>query len=259
MDLNLKRKNVLISGASKGIGLACAKGFAAEGCNLHLVSRTEEDLLTAKAQINAISDVDITIYPLDLSQSSNVDKLAKKCSEIDILVNNAGAIPAGNIEAIDERRWREAWDLKVFGYINMTRQFYPLIKNNGGGVIMNVIGLAGVRVDRNYIAGSTGNASIIGFTNAMGAHALDEGMRVLGVCPGAVQTERITTMLKTRAKDEKGDEDRWQDYFSGMPLNRPALVEEVADVVVFLCSDRASWLTGTTINLDGGVASRGGY
>jgi hypothetical protein len=259
MDLNLKRKNVLISGASKGIGLACAKGFAAEGCNLHLVSRTEEDLLTAKAQINAISDVDITIYPLDLSQSSNVDKLAKKCSEIDILVNNAGAIPAGNIEAIDERRWREAWDLKVFGYINMTRQFYPLIKNNGGGVIMNVIGLAGVRVDRNYIAGSTGNASIIGFTNAMGAHALDEGMRVLGVCPGAVQTERITTMLKTRAKDEKGDEDRWQDYFSGMPLNRPALVEEVADVVVFLCSDRASWLTGTTINLDGGVANRGGY
>ena len=259
MDLNLKRKNVLISGASKGIGLACAKGFAAEGCNLHLVSRTEEDLLTAKAQINAISDVDITIYPLDLSQSSNVDKLAKECSEIDILVNNAGAIPAGNIEAIDERRWREAWDLKVFGYINMTRQFYPLIKNNGGGVIMNVIGLAGVRVDRNYIAGSTGNASIIGFTNAMGAHALDEGMRVLGVCPGAVQTERITTMLKTRAKDEKGDEDRWQDYFSGMPLNRPALVEEVADVVVFLCSDRASWLTGTTINLDGGVANRGGY
>ena len=259
MDLNLKRKNVLISGASKGIGLACAKGFAAEGCNLHLASRTEEDLLTAKAQINAISDVDVTIYPLDLSQSSNVDKLAKECSEIDILVNNAGAIPAGNIEAIDERRWREAWDLKVFGYINMTRQFYPLIKNNGGGVIMNVIGLAGVRVDRNYIAGSTGNASIIGFTNAMGAHALDEGMRVLGVCPGAVQTERITTMLKTRAKDEKGDEDRWQDYFSGMPLNRPALVEEVADVVVFLCSDRASWLTGTTINLDGGVANRGGY
>ena len=97
---------------------------------------------------------------------------------------------------------------------------------------MNIIGLAGVRVDRNYIAGSAGNASIIGFTHAMGAHALDEGMRVLGVCPGAVQTERITTMLKTRAKDEKGDENRWQDYFSGMPLNRPALVEEVADVVV---------------------------
>jgi len=259
MDLNLKNKTVLITGGSKGIGLACAKEFASEGCNLILVSRTESDLSTAKENIQATNNVDVTIHSLDLSESSNIDELVERSPKIDILVNNAGAIPAGNIEAIDEARWRESWDLKVFGYINMTRRFYPVIKNSGGGVIMNVIGLAGVRVDRNYIAGSAGNASIIGFTNAMGAHALDEGMRVLGVCPGAVQTERITNMLKTRAKDEKGDENRWQDYFSGMPLNRPALVEEVADVVVFLCSDRASWLTGTTINIDGGVANRGGY
>ena len=102
MDLNLKTKNVLITGASKGIGLACAKEFAAEGCNLHLVSRTEEDLLTAKKQIGDNNDVDITVYPLDLSRSSDVDTLAKKCSNVDILINNAGAIPAGDIEAIDE-------------------------------------------------------------------------------------------------------------------------------------------------------------
>ena len=259
MDLNLRNKTVLITGGSKGIGLACAKEFAAEGCNLHLVSRTKEDLENAKKEVEAEHGVQIMIHNFDLSDSKNVDQLVKNCPKIDILVNNAGAIPAGDIQAVEEDRWRAAWDLKVFGYINMTRRYYPLMKDAGGGVIMNIIGLAGVRVDRNYIAGSAGNASIIGFTHAMGAHALDEGMRVLGVCPGAVQTERITTMLKTRAKDEKGDENRWQDYFSGMPLNRPALVEEVADVVVFLCSERASWLTGTTINLDGGVANRGGY
>ena len=259
MDLNLRNKTVLITGGSKGIGLACAKEFAAEGCNLHLVSRTKEDLENAKKEIEAEHGAQIMIHVFDLSDSKNVDQLVKNCPKIDILVNNAGAIPAGDIQAVEEDRWRAAWDLKVFGYINMTRRYYPLMKDAGGGVIMNIIGLAGVRVDRNYIAGSAGNASIIGFTHAMGAHALDEGMRVLGVCPGAVQTERITTMLKTRAKDEKGDENRWQDYFSGMPLNRPALVEEVADVVVFLCSERASWLTGTTINLDGGVANRGGY
>ena len=259
MDLNLRNKTVLITGGSKGIGLACAKEFAAEGCNLHLVSRTKEDLENAKKEIVAEHGVQIMIHVFDLSDSKNVDQLVKNCPKIDILVNNAGAIPAGDIQAVEEDKWRAAWDLKVFGYINMTRRYYPLMKDAGGGVIMNIIGLAGVRVDRNYIAGSAGNASIIGFTHAMGAHALDEGMRVLGVCPGAVQTERITTMLKTRAKDEKGDENRWQDYFSGMPLNRPALVEEVADVVVFLCSERASWLTGTTINLDGGVANRGGY
>ena len=259
MDLNLRNKTVLITGGSKGIGLACAKEFAAEGCNLHLVSRTKEDLENAKKEIEAEHGVQIMIHVFNLSDSKNVDQLVEHCPKIDILVNNAGAIPAGDIQAVEEDRWRAAWDLKVFGYINMTRRYYPLMRDSGGGVIMNIIGLAGVRVDRNYIAGSAGNASIIGFTHAMGAHALDEGMRVLGVCPGAVQTERITTMLKTRAKDEKGDENRWQDYFSGMPLNRPALVEEVADVVVFLCSERASWLTGTTINLDGGVANRGGY
>ena len=259
MDLNLRNKTVLITGGSKGIGLACAKEFAAEGCNIHLVSRTKEDLENAKKEIEAEHGVQIMIHVFDLSDSKNVDQLVKNCPKIDILVNNAGAIPAGDIQAVEEDRWRAAWDLKVFGYIKMTRRYYPLMKDAGGGVIMNIIGLAGVRVDRNYIAGSAGNASIIGFTHAMGAHALDEGMRVLGVCPGAVQTERITTMLKTRAKDEKGDENRWQDYFSGMPLNRPALVEEVADVVVFLCTERASWLTGTTINLDGGVANRGGY
>ena len=256
MDLHLGGKSVLITGASKGIGLACAHGFAAEGCNLHLASRTQADLEAARAVIVSKYDVEVTIHALDISDSSNVDILADRCAGIDILVNNAGAIPAGDIQAIDEKTWREAWDLKVFGYINMTRRFYPLLKDSGGGVILNIIGLAGVRVDPKYVAGSAGNASIIGFTNAMGAHALEDGMRVLGICPGPVQTERITTMLKTRAKDEKGDESRWQDYFAGMPLNRPALVEEVADVTTFLCSDRSSWLTGITINVDGGAANR---
>jgi len=256
MDLHLAGKTVLITGASKGIGLACAHGFAAEGCNLHLTSRTEADLEAARAAIRSEHDVEVTIHPLDLSDSANVDTLAERCADIDILVNNAGAIPGGDIQAVDEKTWREAWDLKVFGYINMTRRFYPLIKESGGGVILNVIGLAGVRVDPKYVAGSAGNASIIGFTNAMGAHALEDGMRVLGICPGAVQTERITTLLKTKAREEKGDENRWQDYFAGMPLNRPAKVEEVADVSVYLCSDRAAWLTGITINVDGGAANR---
>ncbi len=256
MDLHLGGKTVLITGASKGIGLACAHEFAVEGCNLHLVSRTEADLETAQEAIATKHDVDVTVYPLDLSDSRNVDALAERCPDIDILVNNAGAIPGGDIQTVDEATWREAWDLKVFGYINMMRRFYPQIQTHGGGVIMNVIGLAGVRVDRNYIAGSGGNAAIIGLTHAMGAHALEDGMRVLGICPGAVQTERIATILKARARIEKGDESRWQDYFSGMPLNRPATVEEVADTVVYLCSDRAAWLTGITINVDGGIANR---
>jgi len=111
MDLHLQGKNVLISGSSKGIGLACAKEFAAEGCNLHLVSRTEEDLIKARNQIKTDTDVDITIHSLDLSKSPDVDELAKRCPDIDILVNNAGAIPAGNIQSIDEKTWKMVVEL----------------------------------------------------------------------------------------------------------------------------------------------------
>ena len=95
-------------------------------------------------------------YPLDLSDSRNVDKLVEECADTEILVNNAGAIPGGNIDAIDEARWREAWDLKVFGYINMTRRFYGLMRERGKGVIVNILGAAGENPDFDYVAGSSG-------------------------------------------------------------------------------------------------------
>ena len=256
MDLNLAGKTVVITGGSKGIGLACGEAFAAEGCDVHLVARDAATLEGAKAAVQAKGKVKVTTHALDLSDSANVQKLVEACPKVDVLVNNAGAIPGGDIQAVQEARWREAWDLKVFGYINMTRAFYPRMKDAGGGVIVNVIGLAGVKVDAKYIAGSAGNASIIGFTNAMGAYALEDDMRVLGVCPGPVMTDRIVSLLKTRAQSEKGDENRWQDYLATMPTGRAAHVREIADVVAFLASERASWVTGTVINLDGGQANR---
>ena len=116
-----------MTGASKGIGRACAEVLAEEGCDVVLVSRTAADLEAARAAIVAKHNVAVRFYPLDLSDSRNVDKLAAECADTEILVNNAGAIPGGNIAQIDEARWRTAWDLKVFGYINMTRRFYALM------------------------------------------------------------------------------------------------------------------------------------
>ena len=104
------------------------------------------------------------------SDSRNVDKLADECADIDILVNNAGAIPGGDIAAIDEARWREAWDLKVFGYINMTRRFYALMRERKKGVIVNILGAAGENPDFDYIAGSSGNASPDGVHPGDGRH-----------------------------------------------------------------------------------------
>ncbi len=133
MELGLRGKRALVTGASKGIGRACAEALAEEGCDVVLVSRTAADLEAARAAIIAKHNVAVRVFPLDLSDSRNVDKLAAECPDTEILVNNAGAIPGGNIDAVDEARWREAWDLKVFGYVNMTRRFYGLMRERKAG------------------------------------------------------------------------------------------------------------------------------
>jgi NAD(P)-dependent dehydrogenase (short-subunit alcohol dehydrogenase family) len=258
MDLNLRGKTALVTGASKGIGLAVARLLAEEGCNLHLVARSKEVLEAARDGIRSRHQVAVTLHPLDLSRSEAVASLAESCRDIDILVNNAGAIPGGSVEMVDEKRWREAWDLKVFGYVNMTRAFLGLMQQRGHGVILNVIGLAGERPDAGYVAGSAGNASLMAFSRAVGSTSLDQGVRVLAVNPGPVETDRIVTLLKTRAERELGDAGRWQEFLKKMPLGRAAKTEEVADLVVFLVSDRAAYVSGTVHTIDGGLGSRSG-
>src|SRR5262245_27703153 len=142
MDLKLTGKTVLITGGSKGIGLACALEFAREGCNLHLVSRDQGRLEAAREQVRAVRDVQVTVHAADLRDSGAVRRIAESCAGADILVNNAGDIPGGPIDQIDEAKWRHAWDLKVFGYIDMTREMIGHMKNRGRGVIVNVIGMA---------------------------------------------------------------------------------------------------------------------
>jgi NAD(P)-dependent dehydrogenase (short-subunit alcohol dehydrogenase family) len=256
MDLALKGKTVLITGGSRGIGFACAEVFAQEGANLHLVSVSEERLTEAKRLLDLTYHVDVAITVIDLASPGSVAKIRDACPSPDILVNNAGAIPAGTLDQVDEATWREAWDLKIFGYINMTREYYAAFRDRGYGTIVNVIGLAGENPDVSYVAGSTGNAAMMAFTRTVGGASLADNIRVVGVNPGAVLTDRIETMLKVIAKDRLGDEAKWQDLMSGLPLQRAATVRETADVVAFLASKRASYISGTIVTVDGGLASR---
>src|SRR5580692_5217655 len=247
MELGLRGRRALVTGASKGIGRACAEALAEEGCDVVLVSRTSADLEAARAAIVAKHNIAVRFYPLDLSDSRNVDKLAEACADTEILINNAGAIPGGNIDAIDEARWRTAWDLKVFGYINMTRRFYALMRERKKGVIINILGAAGENPDFDYIAGSSGNASLMAFTRAMGGTAPRDGLRVMGINPGPVMTERLITLTKTRARDHLGDENRWQELMQGYAFGRAAKPEEIAWMAAFLASDRSGYTTGSIV------------
>jgi NAD(P)-dependent dehydrogenase (short-subunit alcohol dehydrogenase family) len=257
MDMGLNGRTALVTGGSKGIGLAIASMLAAEGCSLHLVARSQHDLEAARDRLARIAKVGVQVHAMDLAQRGRAAELAAKCPQIDILVNNAGSIPRGTVEEIGEDRWREAWDLKVFGYINMSREFYRLMKARRSGVIVNILGNGGEALDAGYIAGAAGNAALMAFTRALGGQSAKDGVRVIGVNPGPVATERLTGLMQKEALTRFGDASRWQELAAGFPFGRAATVDEIASTVVLLASDRSSYTTGTVFTIDGGIVNRG--
>jgi NAD(P)-dependent dehydrogenase (short-subunit alcohol dehydrogenase family) len=198
----------------------------------------------------------VALFPADLAAPGADVALADAVGDVDILVNNAGAIPSGSLFDIDEAKWRAGWDLKVYGYINLSRLYYPRMKTQGGGVIINNIGNGGEVCDPHYIAGAMGNAALMAFTRALGGRSLDDNIRVVGVNPGPVDTDRIYGMLRKRAQSEFGDESRYIELARTYPLQRPAHVHEITDLIVFLASFRSGYTSGTIMTVDGGIASR---
>ncbi len=260
MDLGLQGKRVLITGGSRGIGFATARSFLAEGCSVVIAARDQTRLDQAAAELGTGTNRAVEAVRADLSEPGAAEALAARFPDTDILINNAGAIPGGDVAAMDEAKWRSAWDLKVFGYINLTRAVFARMQARRSGVIVNVIGMGGERHEFGYIAGSTGNAGLMAFTDAMGSRSTDHGIRVVGVNPGMVETERMQFLLGIRAERELGDKSKWRDILAklDLPFGRPAQPQEIADVLVFLASDRARYVSGTVLRVDGGGFFRGG-
>lgn len=267
MDLHLQGKSVLVTGGSAGIGLACALSMAAEGCDVHLVSRSAERLAEAGADIQKRTGRQAGTHQADVAIERERNALAPLLETTDILVNCAGAIPGGSLEQIDLERWKQSWELKVYGYIELTRQALKVMEARGSGVIVNVIGAAGASPRYDYVCGSAANAALMAFTKAVGGHASkipassnaapsprDARVRVLGVNPGPTSTQRLVFLQEEKARTQLGDPKRWQELLTGLPFGGPSTPEEIADLVTFLASDRASYLNGTVIEVDGGAA-----
>jgi len=253
MDLNLSGKRVLVTGGSKGLGLAIAQRFASEGCDIHLASRTKSVLEGAADTIRRQYPVKVNAIAIDLARSGFAERVAEACGDVDILVNNAGDIPSGSLEALDEARWRAGWDSKVFNYINLSREYFRRMKTRGAGVIVNVTGIAGDLLDASYIAGSVGNAAMAAFTKALGSTSHKFGVRVVGVNPGPCATERYEKLARAKALERYGDSERWRERTSTLPFGRAASPDEIAAAVVFLASPLSAYTTGAILTIDGGL------
>lgn len=254
MDLDLAGRRALITGGSRGIGLACAHALADEGVHLAIAARDVNTLKAATRELRATYRVEVTSHSCDLARPDHQQALAEVVGEVDIVVNNAGAIPQGDLDRLDDDQWRAAWDLKVFGYINLCRLLLPAMRRRGSGVVVNVIGSAAVEPTERYLAGSAGNAALDAFTRGLGAASAADGVRVVGVHPGPTITDRLESRLRQQAVMRWGNEARWDELMPTDPP--PALPSQIADVVTFLASDRASHVTGTTLVVDGGARHR---
>lgn len=259
MELGLSGRRALVTGSSRGIGFAIAKRFLGEGVHVTIVGQDADRLKAAMSQLSESGREKLDSRQVDLGKPGAAAAMVESCPEIDILVNNAGSIPAGDIFSVDENAWRESWDSKIYAYVGATRAAMRLMRDRKtGGAIVNVIGIGGEAPQWGYVAGSAGNASLMAFTKALGGRSIDFGIRVNAVNPGPVDTDRLEKIFSNRAKREFGEGADWRDkYKHEFPFGRPATSEEVADVVVFLASERANYVSGVVLPVDGGTLTRG--
>ncbi|HKA80492.1 MAG TPA: short-chain dehydrogenase/reductase [Xanthobacteraceae bacterium] len=260
MDLGLLGKTAVITGGSKGIGFAIAEEFAREGVDLHLSARSGDDLRRAAADLTGRFGARVDIHPVDLSDRAARDAFARECAHVDILVNCAGAIPGGGLDQVGEDAWRAAWDLKLFGYVGITRIIYEEMCRRRRGVIINIVGVGGLMTNAGYICGGPSNAALINFTISLGGASVRHGVRVCGVNPGPVDTERMAYLRRIQEEGVPARErDEWRKrYFDKMAYGRGARSDEISGAVAFLASDRASYISGAMLTIDGGIVARAG-
>ena len=257
MDLGLKDKVALVTGGSKGIGKAVARGLAEEGARVTICARTQNELDAAVGELAKATGGDIFAVTGDLTNEAGVQRIVdltvKKFGRIDILVNNAGAAPGGLLLDLKEEDWQLALQLKFMGYVRCMKAVIPHMLKQGKGRIVNVVGNDGVKPIGIELTPSAANAADLAVTVALAEQYGKNNICINAINPGPVATERWDYLIGGIAKTRKISVDEAQKRAEkSIPLGRICTPEEVANVVVFVESERASFMNGAIITLDGG-------
>jgi len=267
MNLKLNGKITVVTGGSKGIGLAVANAFAAEGAYVAIVARDPQGLEQARAQLQA-SGHNVAVYAADLSDpqaaAQVIERIETDIGPIDILVNSAGAARRHEPEDLDAAKWRAAMDAKFFSYIHVQDAVLARMRARAAnrpagalnGIVVNIIGNGGKRPTSTHLAGGSANAALMLSTVGLAAHYARYGIRINGINPGPVFTQRVEQVLELDAKRRGITRDEaLAEGQSSIPLGRYGKAEEVADVALFLASPRSAYVVGAIIPVDGGASS----
>ena len=260
MELGLEDKVALVGGASRGIGKAVAMGLAREGCRVAICARNEKPLLDAADEIRRATGVDVLAVRCDMARDDDIRRFVAQTVDhfgrLDIVVNNAGGPPFGAFEQHSDEVWQAALDQNFLSAVRTIRTALPHLRKQGGGRIINITSYAVKQPLDGLILSNAARLAVIGLAKTLSRELGPDNILVNNVCPGPTLTDRMQSLMRSRAQAEGRPYEQVVAEENGrIPLGRMGAAEDVAALVVFLASAPARQITGTTIQVDGGVTA----